>query len=42
MDIDEATEIARSEIQKQFNVADIVIRSSSLKNGMWYIGTSFI
>ncbi len=42
MGISEATEVARSEIQKQFNITDVIIKSSVLKNGMWYINTFFI
>ena len=42
MDINEANEAARSEIQKQFNVTDVIIKSSVLKNGMWYINTFFV
>lgn len=42
MDINQAIETAKSEIQKQFNVAYISIKSSGLKNGTWRINTSFI
>ncbi len=42
MDINQAIEIAKSEIQKQFNVTEISIKSSNLKNGIWHISTSFI
>ncbi len=42
MNVNDATEAARSEIQKQFNITDVIIKSSVLKNDMWYIHTSFI
>jgi len=42
MDINQAIETAKSELQKQFNVTEISIKSSNLKNGIWRINTSFI
>lgn len=42
MDINQAIETAKSGIQKQFNVTEISIKSSNLKNGIWHINTSFI
>jgi hypothetical protein len=42
MDINQAIETAKLEIQKQFNVIEISIKSSNLNKGIWHINTSFI
>ncbi|WP_156769039.1 hypothetical protein [Thermoplasma volcanium] len=42
MDVNQAIEIAKNEIQSRFNVTDVIIKSSALRNGIWQIKTSFI
>ncbi|MCL4348998.1 hypothetical protein [Ferroplasma acidiphilum] len=42
MDVNQAIEMAKNEIQRQFNVTDVIIKSSNLRNGVWHVNTSII
>ena len=42
MDVNQAIEMARNEMQSQFNVTGVIIKSSNLRNGVWHVNTSII